>query len=243
MDILIPDGFKTESGMIYDKVRIGEITGKQQNYLMDIKSLQSGLNHVDKLLEDLIQGFFTQDGNQYQGPIKQALNRISVSDIETILVRIRENTFGNIYFMKSKCTHCEALNSMKLDLATLQVDFSANEAKDMAVDLTLPKSGKKAQIKLMGLDSLHKSWRIFQKSQSELLTATASLALKSLDGKMDPASEDLKSLPVLDIKYINDEYAKLGGKIDTTITHECKECGKDFDTRLNVVDPNFFSLT
>jgi len=243
MECLLPDGFKTESGMVYDKVKIGEITGRQQNYLMDIKSLQSGLNHVDKLLEELIQGFYTQDGNQYQGSIKSALNRISVSDIETVLVRIRENTFGNIYFLKGKCTHCDTLNDMKLDLSSLEVTRTSNEDKDKIVELTLPKSGKKAQLKLMGLDALHKSWKIFQKSQSELLTATASLALKSLDGKNDPTSEDLKSLPILDIKYINDEYAKLGGKIDTIVTHECKECGKDFDTRLNVVDPNFFSLT
>ena len=145
--------------------------------------------------------------------------------------------------MNSLCTHCEAENKQKLDLSTLLVTSSAAEDKEKIVEITLPKSGKKVQLKLMGLDSLHKSWKIFEKNQSELMTATASLALKSLDGKVDPTSEDLKSLPVLDIKYINDEYSKIGGKMDTTITHQCKECGKDFDTRLNVVDPNFFSLT
>lgn len=243
MEVQLPDGFKTESGMIYDKAKIGEITGRQQNYLMDLKSLKSGLNHVDKLLEDLVEGFYTQDGNKYQGSLSSGLKKISISDIEALLVRIRENTYGNIYYMNSKCTHCEADNKQKLDLSTLAVTCTSAENKDKLVEITLPKSGKKAQLKLMGLDSLHKSWKIFEKSTAELLTATGSLALKSLDGKADPTSEDLKSLPVLDIKYINDEYSKLGGKMDTTITHECKECGKDFDTRLNVVDPNFFSLT
>lgn len=243
MEVFLPDGFKSEAGLIYNKAKIGEITGKQQNYLMDIKSLQTGLNHVDKLLEDLIQGFYTKDGNQYQGPIKQALSKVSVSDIETLLVKIRENTFGAVYFMKGTCPHCSADNSMKLDLSTLQITASPDEDKSKLFELTLPKSGKKAQLKLMGLESLHKSYNIFKRSQSELLTTTAALGLQSLDGKLDPGSDDLKSLPVLDIKYINDEYEKIGGRIDTTITHECKECGKDFDTRLNVVDPNFFSLT
>jgi hypothetical protein len=243
MDVVLPDGFKTELGMVYDRAKIGEITGKQQNYLMDLKGLKSGLNHIDKLLTDLVEGFYSQDGSKYQGSMSSALNRISISDIETLLVRIRENTYGNIYFMNSKCSHCEAENKQKLDLTSLLVTSSAPEDKEKTLEITLPRSGKKAQLKLMGLDSLHKSWKIFEKNQSELLTATASLALKSLDGKVDPTSEDLKSLPVLDIRHINDEYAKIGGKMDTTITHECKECGKDFDTRLNVVDPNFFSLT
>jgi hypothetical protein len=243
MEVQLPDGFKTDSGIVYDKAKIGEITGRQQNYLMDLKGLKSGLSHIDKLLTDLVQGFFTQDGSQYQGSLVSALHKISISDIETLLVKIRENTYGNVYYMNSRCTHCDAENKQKLDLSSLAITPSEVADKEKKVEITLPRSGKKAELKLMGLDSLHKSWKIFEKNQSELMTATASLALKSLDGKVDPTSEDLKSLPVMDIKYINDEYSKIGGKMDTTITHECKECGKDFDTRLNVVDPNFFSLT
>lgn len=243
MEVQLPDGFKTDSGIVYDKAKIGEITGRQQNYLMDLKGLKSGLNHIDKLLTDLVEGFYTQDGSKYQGSLSSALNKISISDIEALLVRIRENTYGNIYYLNSICSHCEAENKQKLDLSTLAITRSADADKEKIVEITLPKSGKKAQLKLMGLDSLHKSWKIFEKNQAELMTATGSLALKSLDGKVDPTSEDLKSLPVLDIKYINDEYGKIGGKMDTTITHQCKECGKDFDTRLNVVDPNFFNLT
>lgn len=243
MRTILPDGFKSESGLIYDHAEVGEITGRQQNYLMDIKGLQSGLGHVTKMLEDLVIGFYTADGNQFHGSIKSALSRISVADVETLLIKIRENTFGPIYFIKNNCTHCNHLNEMKLTLSALEITSTPASEKEVTPSLTLPKSGKTAELKLMGIEELNKSFKIFQKSQAELLTTTAALALKSLDGKQDLTSEDLKPLPVLDIKFINDEYKKMGGKIDTTITHECKECGKDFDTILNVVDPSFFSLT
>jgi hypothetical protein len=236
----LPDGFKTESGLIYDQAKVGELTGKQQNYLMDIKSLQAGLHHVNKILEEIVTGFYTQEGNQYQGSIKSALAKISINDVETLLIKIRQNTFGDIYYMKAQCPNCEAKNDLKLDLNSLEVTRSANEDKDKLIELVLPKSGRKAAIKLMGLDSISRLFMIFQNKQSELATATSSVALKSLDGKENPSSEDIMSLPILDIKYINDEYNKLGGKIDTNITHECKECKKDFDTKLNVVDPSFF---
>ena len=53
MEVQLPDGFKTDSGIVYDKAKIGEITGRQQNYLMDFKGLKSGLSHIDKLLTTL----------------------------------------------------------------------------------------------------------------------------------------------------------------------------------------------
>lgn len=237
---ILPDGFKTETGLIYDQAKVGELTGKQQNYLMDIKNIQAGLHHVNKILEELVLSFSTQEGNQYQGSIKSALAKISINDVETLLVKIRQNTFGDIFYMKSQCPNCEVKNDLKLDLNSLQITRSNNEDKDKLVELTLPKSGRKATIKLMGLGSISRLFSIFQKQQSELATATSSVAITSLDGKQNPTSEDVMGLSVLDIKYINDEYNKLGGKIDTNITHECKECRKDFDTKLNVVDPSFF---
>lgn len=246
MDIQLPDGIKTDSGLVYDKARIGEITGQQQNYLMDIEALQSGLSHVEKIVSDLVLGFLSQDGSEYKGDLKEAVrSKLSTSDIETILVKIRENTYGPIYYLRASCTKCGKENEMKLDLSTLEVTKSPDEEKGKVLALELPRSKKKIELTLMHLDALHKTYSYCStpKGKKELVTGMAALMMKSLDGKPNPTSDDVKALPALDLKYINTEYEKLGGKIDTTITHECKYCKKDFDTKLNVVDPNFFSPT
>lgn len=246
MDVQLPDGIKTETGLVYDKARIGEITGQQQNYLMDIEALSSGLSHIEKIVSDLVVGFYGQDGSEFKGDVKEAIrSKISTSDVETILIRIRENTYGPIYYPRGLCTKCGKENEMKLDLSTLEVVKSPDEEKGKVLAIELPRSKKKAELCLMHLDALHKTYNYCStpKGKKELVTGMAALMMQSLDGKQNPTSEDVKALPALDLKFINEQYEKLGGKVDTTITHECKYCKKDFDTKLNVVDPNFFSPT
>jgi len=245
MDVQLPDGIKSEMGLVYDKAKIGEMTGQQQNYLMDIESLQSGLGYIDRILNDLILGFYSQDGSEYKGDKKEAIKKISISDVETLLIKIREATYGPIYYMKGACTNCGKVNDMKLDLSTLEITRSPDEVKGTNPELALPRSGKKAQLKLMTMDSMHKTFKIFRnpKAKAEIITTMAAMSLKSLDGKENPESDDLKPIPIMDINFINDEYKKLSGRIDTNITHQCKDCEQDFNNKLNVVDVNFFSLT
>jgi hypothetical protein len=242
MDCVLPDGFISDLGIIFDRVRLGELTGKQQNYLMDVDTLKSGITHIDKLLEDLVLEISSEDGTKYMGSKKDAINRLSTYDLEAILVKIREKTFGPVYLFKANCDNCGAENDIKVDLSTLEIKRSPKEEKGKGLDIILPKSQVKAQLKLMGLKDLHRSFVMFSESKSELVTTTAAMVLKSLNGKADPQPKDLDNLPVLDLKFINDEYQRLGGRIDTTITHQCKVCKKDFDTLLNVISPNFYSL-
>jgi hypothetical protein len=242
MDVILPDGFISDLGMVFDHVKIGELTGKQQNYLTDIDNLQSGLSHIDKLLKDLVLEFWSDDGSKFMGSKDDALKRISTNDIETILIKIREATFGPTYLFKAICPHCEAENDLKLDLSKLEITQSPKDQKGKALDIILPKSQQKAQLKLMGLEALHKSFTMFQKHKSELVTTTAAMVLGSLGEKKNPQPKDLENLPIMDIKYINDKFQEIGGKIDTDVIHECKKCKKEFPTKLNVISPNFYSL-
>lgn len=241
--ITLPDGFVSELGTVFNKAKVGGLTGKQQNYLADIKNLEDGIHYIDLILEDLVQNFYSTDGQEFKNNKKDALKRISISDIETLLINIRKETYDNIYFMEDNCTHCNTLNKMKLDLASLEVTESPKDKKGKYQEVTLPKSGRKAKLRLMGLEDLHKSFSMFKNSKSELVTTTATLVLKSLDNKEDPTSKDVETLPIMDIKFINDEYSKIGGKVDTDIIHNCTKCKQDFTAKLNVISPNFFSLS
>jgi hypothetical protein len=245
MEVQLPDGFKSDIGLVYDRARVKEITGEQQNYLMDFEELQQGVYHIRKILEDLVVDFHSRDGNIFQGDKKDALNKISMADAQTLLIRIRECTYGEIFYLRGICNHCGKENEIKLNLKDLVVTSTPDDQKGGILEVELPRSKKKAQLKLMGLDSMQKTFDIFknEKAKKELVTTMAALSLKSLDGKENPTSDDLKPIPMPDIHFINKKYEKMGGNIDDNVTHNCKECKKDFDTKLNVVDPNFFSPT
>ena len=54
MIIELPCGI-LHNDVVYDRVRVKELTGRQQNYLVDMELVTGSLGHVPKILEELHQ--------------------------------------------------------------------------------------------------------------------------------------------------------------------------------------------
>lgn len=246
MKVILPNGIM--DGLDYfNVVIVGELKGKQQNYLANRKLVVGNIGHVAKILEDCIESLETEAGLPWQGNKKDLVFKFTSGDIETILIKIRENTFGERFYYEAKCSHCEHLNKdLRIDLNSLEIDIlSKEELLDYEKrTIELPKAKKKVEFKPLYLKDMLDVVKIADGNNEEIITSTVALSIKTIDNVICK-KEHLEDLSAADIAYINEKVAdiKLEGSIDTKITTECINCKKEFESKLNPYDPSFFAPT
>lgn len=247
MLIQLPNGL-LDGVDLFNYAEVDEIRGKQQNYLADKDLIVGNIGHIPKVLEDLVLSLQTKEGLKWGGNMKEGIYKLSNGDLETILVKIRQNTYGERFYYEAQCSHCDHVNrDLRLDLDKLELDvMSTEQLMDKASrTVKLPKSGKEVEFKPLYLKDLFELIKITSNKTDELITSSVSLFIKRIDDKTKITSQDIESLSALDIQYLNEQAMtiKLEGTIDTNITNECSKCKKEFETKLNVYDPAFFGPT
>lgn len=246
--------FKLPNGLVdgmdkFDYVEIDELRGKQQNYLANQKLVVGNIGHVPKILEDMVLSFETAEGLQWKGNIKEAIYKIPSQDIETILIKLRENTYGSRFYFEAKCPHCEHINkNLKLDLSSLEVDYITTEELAKPKIVELPKAKEKGEpykveLKPAYMKDLFSIVSLAKEDKSdELVTSILSIAIKRIDDNYNITKADLENIRSSDLHHLQTEMEKfkLAGSIDTDIITECSNCKKEFEEKLNALDPNFF---
>lgn len=232
----------------FTHARIDELRGKQQNYLTNKELVVGNIGHVPRILEDLVKALETESGLVWQGNIKDAIQKLPAGDIETMLLKIRENTYGSRYYHEAACTHCEKVNKdLKIDLDTLELTIKPlAEIMDGAKYTTvLPKLNQEVELKPLYLKDLFSAIKMVNGKQDELITTTLALSIKRIGNNSKVTPKDLEEISVSDITHLNDFANKLvlEGYIDLEMTTDCTECKKDFTYKLNVYDPSFFFPT
>lgn len=242
MLVSLPHGLLDGSDL-FDVAEISELKGKQQNYLANRELIVNNLGHIQKILEDLVVSLQTKEGLVWRGKISDAIPKLTSSDLETILVKIREHTFGERFFFEAECSICGHLNkNQKIDLSELEIKKLTYEEVCSSKAVTMPRSGLEAEFKPMRLADILEAVRITKQSQDKLITAFVAVSLKRIGTKSPVTSEDVEDLSAVDIKYLNDvlETVKVDGSIDTDIEVCCSKCYGEFKTKLNSFDPSFF---
>jgi hypothetical protein len=238
MIIKLPCGLLIED-TVYDHVRIEEIKGKQQNYLMDAELTVDNFGHVPKIVGELAVDYQTKGGQPADIDPKKAVWLLPTEDIEVILLKIREATYGEVFAMPTACAHCNAQQTKRIDLDKLEIK-SLKKKKQRTKVIKLPKTGIEAEVKLLYLKDLFAMYEAIKDKGSTLFTATNVLSVARLGDKSPVTEEDLEAIAITDLQLIVETYMALRGSIDLMITHECDSCKKDFETPLPVMDPLFF---
>jgi len=247
MLIRLPNGL-IDGADHFTHARIDELRGKQQNYLTNKELVVGNIGHVPRILEDLVKTIETEAGLVWQGNIKDAIQKLPAGDIETMLLKIRENTYGGKYYHEAICTHCEAKNKdLRVDLDQLELTIlPLNEMMNSAkYTTTLPKLKQEVELKPLYLKDLFSAIKMVNGKQDELITTTLALSIKRIGTNSKVTAKDLEEISVSDITHLN-EFANslvLEGYSDLEMTTECTECKKDFTYKLNVYDPSFFFPT
>lgn len=229
-------------GTLYQTAYLNEITGKQQNYLVNTK-YKSPIDHIEHLLFDLLSDL-KDDSNTSILPKVDKRHLITklmqIQDIQILLVKLREISFGDDYYFENiKCPHCEAKNSAMIKLSSLEMKTYPKPEKLVHM---LPKSKHEIEYKPMDLSDLKRLGSDQERLLNNHVTETVLTILKRLGDKCELTAHDVEALPALDNKFIADN-APVHDHIDDVITHECNSCGKDFDFNLGEMTPDFFALS
>lgn len=244
MLVQLPNGL-LDGADLFNYAEVDELRGKQQNYLANRDLVVGNIGHVPKILEDCVLALQTKEGHKWGGQMKDAIEKLSIGDIEALLVKVRETTYGERFYFNTTCPHCEHENkNLKLELNKLELDvMSVETMMDKSQrTFTLPKSQKELEVRPLYIKDLFESLKIVKNKPDQLVTSVIALSIKRLGDKTKVGPEDIDALPASDLMFLRDklEKAKLEGTIDTKITHECNNCGKDFDTKLDVYSSDFF---
>jgi hypothetical protein len=251
MLVKLPNGL-LDGVDLFNVVNIDELRGKQQNYLIDKELVIGNIGHVPKILEDMVLSFQTESGRPWKGNKAEAIWKLPSGDLETILIKIREKTYGPRYFHEATCTHCgKEHKNLELKLDELELTPMSMEEMLKPKVFLLPKANVEVELKPVYLEDLMKSAEILKDKQDKLLTSFLQVSIKRIGTKTDITEEDVANLYSTDIDFIKEqaEKVKLEGFIDTDVTINCvakgkkKGCGKDFTVKLNCFDPGFFVHT
>jgi hypothetical protein len=244
MVIQLPNGL-LDGADLFNYAEVDELRGKQQNYLANRELVVGNIGHIPKILEDCVLALQTKEGLKWGGQMKDAIAKLSVGDIEALLIKIRLNTYGERFYFNATCPHCDHENKeLKLELDKLELDVMAlDQMMDKArVTFKLPKSGKEVEVRPLYMADLFESLKVVKTKADKLVTSVIALSLKRIDQKTKVTSEDIDELPAKDLMFLREqlEKIKLEGTIDTKILHDCNNCGKEFETKLDVYSSDFF---
>ena len=243
--------FKLPNGLIdgadhFNVAEISELTGKQQNYLADKELVVGNLGHVPKILEDMLLNLQTEQGLKWQGKISEAIWKLPSSDLETLLIKIRENTYGPRFYHQAECSHCQHISkNLRLDLASLEIKYYPLEELKKSKVVTLPKANLEVELKPIFLRDIFDAIKITSGKQDTLVTSVLALSIKRLGTNTKVTSKDVAELSMKDIMYLQEQTdgLLLEGSIDTDIIIDCPACKKEFNMKLNVFDPSFLGPT
>lgn len=243
----LPNGVNLDN-VNYNMIELDEIRGRHQNILVNPKA-KTPFDYIQPILTDVIKDITDIQSNSVLSKVTTrdlVLHHLPIQDLQFILIKLREVSYGNDFMLDLECTHCKAMNAAKLDLSSLAVIPRKDKVEeDQAI---LPKAKLAIKYKHMSLSNLLQMNFEDEDSQfmKTLKTSIAAFRIASLGDKTNITSKDIEDLPALDLEYIEENAPDLA-EPDMKIEHTCKACDKDFEsdisTRILAADFLYHSRT
>ena len=235
----LPNGVTIE-GNLYNLVEIDEIRGKHQNMLVN-PNPKTPIDFILPILTDLIIDVQSTESESILEQVNKKdliLHKLPIQDIQFILIKIREVTYTADYLMDLKCTHCDAANSAKLDLSSLEV-FPRKD-KILEKDMILPKDDIEFRYSHMSLGNLLKMANEEETDgfTKQMMTSLTSFMIARLGENTNVKPSDLDDLKASDLDYLRDNVPDLA-EIDMKVQHTCTKCDKDFEHELPTLAADF----
>lgn len=226
-------------GVVHKDVILRELTGVEEDLLDDINI--SVTERISNVLTACIEKLGTiEDKALIKAAVSDTLGDkglpLTAADRIAALLFLRRVSLGDIYRFESKCTDCGHVNKNRhVDLRELEIK-SMPDATKRRVEVTLPRSGKKAVMKVVCAGGENKVAKL-KPTQKDLKTYAILARLESFDGKLigdTQADVDLiKKLPHADRSELINVYQIMEGNVDTMVQLTCKKCGSEYETPID----------
>jgi hypothetical protein len=158
---------------------------------------------------------------------EKQIKNLLVPDQEFLAVEIFRLNYDDVFEFTFTCPACATQSDQAADLRKLEmrdVSKESSGAPDPIICVTLPRSGKVAEIGM--LDGHKESVILGQLNAGELdVNQSDFLCLRKLDGSSDFSYEDVVVLKKKDHQVIRSTRQKLVAGYDTHVVIPCPSCG------------------
>ena len=223
-----------------EKLKFKPLTTKEMKKLLTYEGSED-YESVEKMLDMIIENaVIDEDFN---------IDNLYLQDRFYLLVDIRKKSKGENYEFEYDCPDCGSQNYISFSLDDLKVDYLSNDI-DNKVDLTNEVSvyvwfvtrGEEKEA-LENTENHEKQNRKEAESQLNILTQGIK-AVETPEGKEENLSfEDKKyivdNLTIKNLTNIREWYENNNFGVDFRIKRTCKQCGKEEEASIPLVD--FFS--
>ena len=247
----LPCGWLNEDGVVYDRVKIREITGVEED-MLSAKNIQS-VAKMDNLLAACITELYTDeirpaehDGkiSSYDGVVKdreliQCVREMPVGDRVFLLIAIRRVSLGDAFEFEIKCPECNSKERKVVDLSTLDITQMPDK-KIRFYNEQLP-SGRECRMKILtGIEEGKMSQ--VRVSNRDIMSKALMLRIESInDEPADLAS--VKALSIRDRNHLRAGFNKQEGGVDTGVDISCNNCENEYSTEIDIGQSGFFFPT
>ncbi|MBF0556928.1 MAG: hypothetical protein HQK96_20630 [Nitrospirae bacterium] len=241
-----PLGYISPEGNLYDKVILREMTGEEEDIFAARK--MSITRKINKVLANCIVELGSKEivnVIREKPKLEEIVARLPSIDRMFLLVRIRQQTHGNIFGFDYTCHNlvtdedgehpCELKQYVSVNLSELDVKMPVDKKKrlfECAVS-----NGRKVEFRIMdGGDDQFLNSGDEEKSLSEIMMRRVT----KFDGR-SVNLDDLKKMSIKDRKIIRREMEKADAAgMDSEIEIECAKCKKTVKETLRFDSADFF---
>lgn len=222
-EVELPAGYcDVDSGQIHKTVVIREMTGVEEDILLNAEHARSGMV-LNKILDNICE--------LKDKPGMKFVNDLLIVDQYFLMVQARILTYGNIYTFEvahdKDMGGCGAKTTIRLELDSLEFKGPENPA-ELESSVVLPKSGLKVVFKKnQGKDQpalLKLAQRNSQDKVSQILQYRTKTILSPDGTELDKSI--IKDIPAMDRKFLREYMNKSEGKAETELSTHCATCGE-----------------
>jgi len=231
----LPCGYIDSDGTLHTEIKVREITGHEEDMLANRKLKST------KKLNELITRCVERIGTiTDKGKLSQVVLDMTVGDRLFAIFAIRRVTVGDNYTYQVKCKECNAVNTVTMDLSTLEVKYMPDPTK-REFEVTLPKSKLHVTFTPMTGRGEEKLSNL-GKNTEDTLSLALLMRLTEIEGAR-PTLKAVKNMSSVDRIYLRDSFTKVEGGVETSVELDCPECYAEFKEDLDVSQAGFFFPT
>lgn len=237
-EVELPAGYyDVESAQVYKKVVVREMTGVEEDILLNAEYARSGVV-LNKILENICE--------LKDKPGIKFINDLLIVDQYFLMVQARILTYGNVYAFEvahdKDMGGCGAKTTIRLELDSLE--FSGPEdPTELEASVVLPKSGIKVVFKKNQGKDQSALLKLTQRNSQDKISQVLQYRTKAVyspDGtELDKSI--IKNIPAMDRKFLREYMNKSEGKAETELNTFCATCGEPMKIEMPL-GADFFCL-
>lgn len=233
-EIEFPGGYLREDGVLFDRAIVRPLTGEEEDILTSRRlSYVTRFNMVfTNCIQELSSG---TEKIELKTEVAKAVPKLTIGDRVFLLFVLRQISIGDEFDFDIQCPECNRKLEKRVYLSQLKV-FPMPDKRKRVFEEQLP-SGVKCKWQVMTGELEEKMERM--RSEKDALSLAIFVRLVEFDGR-EPTLYDVKSLVLSDRNYLRQRFDENEGGVETDILVDCKYCGAQFTTMLDIGQTSFF---